>query len=211
MRALNFLILFAKPSKGKQEKPKEVQTSMLVGMGILATLCIYLGLFPGLLYDQLPNADVVKKIMSSSFSDIYIHHFSHVATKFQMAIFTAIAFFMLLPIFKKTNTVTVDFDWFYRKGWSLFYKTVSKLLNGLNDLAHQFFINNLTKKVGKFSENGPAKLVSSVLRPVWIMAGQNEASVKKNTDNIHKLVSSNTFPIGIAAFLAMVFLAFLLL
>lgn len=193
------------------DRPKEANKSMLVGMGILASICIFIGCYPKVLYSILPNLDVVTKYVPQTFSDIYIHHFSHLVTKVQMLSFSGLVFFIALPYLKQTNTITIDFDWVYRKGWGVFYKTVSVLLNALNHVTHDLFVNRFTKHLIYFTQNAPAKLLSVVLVPLWIMSGQNESQIKKNIAHMHHVVSTNTFPIGLAALGTIAALALLLI
>ena len=51
---------------------------------------------------------------------------------FQLLAFSALAFFVFLPWLKRTPTISIDFDWFYRKGAKLFYSVMDRSLNGLD-------------------------------------------------------------------------------
>ena len=85
----------------------EAPTSMLLAMGIAATLCIIIGVYPSLLYNLLPHT--VNFIPYTT---------SHVVTQLQLLLFSALAFTVLYrnnlypPEIRATN---LDFDWFYRK------------------------------------------------------------------------------------------------
>ena len=52
--------------------------------------------------------------------------------------FSALAFFLLLPLLKRTETISLDTDWFYRKGGRAFYWLCDKSLNGLNDWSQKW-------------------------------------------------------------------------
>ena len=91
-------------------KGKEAPVNMLIGMGIAAILCISIGVFPSLFYPLLPYP---------------VHHFEaftadHLTTTLGMLIFTALGFFMLLKRIKPEPHITLDTDWFYRKGIKVF-------------------------------------------------------------------------------------------
>ena len=48
---------------------------------------------------------------------------SHVVFQLQLLLFSGLAFFLMLDWLKRTETITLDFDWFYRRaggiaGWS---------------------------------------------------------------------------------------------
>ncbi len=39
----------------------------------------------------------------------------HLVSQFQLLLFAGLAFFVMLPLMKRTETVSLDWDWFYRK------------------------------------------------------------------------------------------------
>ncbi|HSF14687.1 MAG TPA: Na(+)/H(+) antiporter subunit D [Vicinamibacteria bacterium] len=84
---------------------KEPPTNMLVAMGLAAAACIMIGVFPGLLYQYLPNA-----------VDYVPYTLSHVTSTLGMLAFTALGFFMLLAQLDPERTISLDTDWFYRRG-----------------------------------------------------------------------------------------------
>jgi multicomponent Na+:H+ antiporter subunit D len=85
----------------------EAPLNMLLAMGLAASLCIAIGVYPSFLYDLLPHQ--VSFIPYTS---------SHVITQLQLLLFSALAFAVLYrnnlypPEIRATN---LDFDWFYRK------------------------------------------------------------------------------------------------
>ena len=141
-------------------RPKEAPKPMLIGMGLLALLCILLGCYPAPLYNILPYSDAVK---STTFSAIYIDHFSNVVTMFQLLAFSALAFFVFLPWLKRTPTISIDFDWFYRKGAKLFYAAMDRSLNGLNKAADKYVIKTFLPALARFALIAPATLTAIVL------------------------------------------------
>ena len=78
---------------------------MLVAMGLAAVACVVIGVFPGLLDDHLPN-------------DVAYHPYTlqHVTSTFGMLGFTALGFFLLLKHLDPAPTISLDTDWFYRRG-----------------------------------------------------------------------------------------------
>lgn len=107
-----FLIFFG---KDRNLSASESNKPMLFGMSILAFLCIYLGCFPQKLYALLPYSTQVLKSMPSSFTEIYMDNFKYVLIKFQLIAFTTLAFFLTYRKFKQTDTISLDFDWMYRR------------------------------------------------------------------------------------------------
>ena len=88
-------------------RPKEAPTNMLIAMGIAAFLCVFIGVFPGFLYDLLPY-------------DVKYHAYTleHIVTQMQLLMFSALAFTFLMrtglypPELRSTH---LDSDWFWRK------------------------------------------------------------------------------------------------
>lgn len=90
--------------KDSGKRPSEAPFNMKLAMWIFSFLCIAIGLFPEPLYKILPYE--VKY-------DAYT--VDHLVTQFQLLLFAGFAFFALLPLMKRTLTISLDFDWFYRK------------------------------------------------------------------------------------------------
>ncbi|MFO7779522.1 MAG: Na(+)/H(+) antiporter subunit D [Nitriliruptoraceae bacterium] len=81
-----------------------VPASMIAAMALSASLNFLLGIRPQLLYDLLPYAVTY---------DVYT--FGKVVEKLQILLFTALAFWLLLPKLHAKAVVSVDTDWVYRK------------------------------------------------------------------------------------------------
>lgn len=84
-------------------RPPDPPLNMRVAMIIMAVFCIGLGVMPGPLYAILPYP-----------VDYVPYTADHVLKMLQLLLFSGLAFFLLLPIMKRTLTITLDFDWFYR-------------------------------------------------------------------------------------------------
>jgi multicomponent Na+:H+ antiporter subunit D len=76
---------------------------MGLAMVIFAALCILLGVFPQPLYDLLPYP-----------VDYEAYKAAKVVFYLQLLLFSGLAFFLLLPLMKRTRTVSLDFDWLWR-------------------------------------------------------------------------------------------------
>jgi multicomponent Na+:H+ antiporter subunit D len=185
-------------NKDRGLRPKEAPGTMLWAMGILSFLCIYLGIRPQALYDILPY-------------EVHYEAYtvSHVVTQMQLLMFSALVFFLFLPMLKRTSTIALDTDWFYRKGGKLFYIMMDKGLNGLNAIAHKSLIAGATNNISKMAKEGPARAMILVLTPIWEVSG---VSAEQQTDlkkNLRNHVENGVFPIGITAFLSVVLLGIL--
>ncbi|MBT5050101.1 MAG: Na(+)/H(+) antiporter subunit D [Rhodospirillaceae bacterium] len=85
-------------------RPPDPPLNMRIAMILFAFLCIALGVMPGPLYAILPFP-----------VDYVPYTTSHVVNMLQLLLFSGLAFFICLPLMKRTLTVSLDFDWFYRR------------------------------------------------------------------------------------------------
>lgn len=100
---------FAFFGKDSGIKAKEPPINMLIGMGIAAFLCIAIGVFPEPLYNLLPFP-----------VDFEPYTADHVTGSLGILLFTALGFFLLIKKLKPAPHITLDVDWFYRKGMLIF-------------------------------------------------------------------------------------------
>jgi multicomponent Na+:H+ antiporter subunit D len=83
-----------------KDSPFNTPVHMLVGMGILAFLCIFLGVYPKILYDMLPYpVEYVPFTVTRVFSIT------------QMFIFAFLGFWLLRKLVKGYPTFVLDTDW----------------------------------------------------------------------------------------------------
>lgn len=84
-------------------RPPDPPASMRWAMVIFAALCIGLGVWPDPLYAMLPYAVSYEPYTAA-----------HVITQLQLLLFSGLAFFVMLNYLKRTPTITLDVDWFWR-------------------------------------------------------------------------------------------------
>lgn len=162
---------FAFFSRDSGLRVDEVPKNMLVAMGASSFFCIFIGVYPQLLYAILPYP-----------VDFVPYTFSHVVGKMQLLMFSALAFTLLLRagIYPaEIRAINLDSDWFYRKGGSKFYGLVDKVFNGLNRIADQFFIKGIISSLARFTQNGPAHLANLVMTPIWLVTLDQEQRQKE--------------------------------
>jgi multicomponent Na+:H+ antiporter subunit D len=93
--------------KGRGPRGQEPPANMLVAMGLAAAACVLIGILPALLYSHLPYAVEYAPYTSR-----------HVMATLGLLGFTALGFFLLLTHLDPEPTVSLDTDWFYRRGLS---------------------------------------------------------------------------------------------
>src|SRR4030043_233977 len=131
-------------------RTKEPPLNMLFAMGIAAFLCVFIGVFPGLLYSILPYP-----------VDYVPYTASHVVASSQLLFFSALAFMLLIlsglyPA--EMRAINLDFDWFYRKGAMVFMM----FCEGLNKLRIRVQ-GLLTKFVDETAKHGLDPLFIPIL------------------------------------------------
>ena len=85
-------------------RPKDAPWNMAAAMVLFAALCILLGVFPEWLYPLLPYPMVYQA-----------YSVGKVIFYLQLLLFSGLAFFILLPLMKRTHTVSLDVDWLWRR------------------------------------------------------------------------------------------------
>jgi len=96
-------------------RPKEPPLNMLVAMGIAALFCIGIGIFPSLLYNILPYAVEFEPYTGA-----------HITESLGILMFTLLAFVLLLQYLSPHNSISIDTDWFYRRGAAAFMWLANK-------------------------------------------------------------------------------------
>ena len=99
---LPYYMFFGEDSGLRAQEPPR---NMLVAMGLAAVACVVIGVFPGLLYGALPHA-----------AEYVPYTLPHVTSTLGLLAFTALGFFLLLPHLDPEPTISLDTDWFYRRG-----------------------------------------------------------------------------------------------
>jgi multicomponent Na+:H+ antiporter subunit D len=84
-------------------RPPDPPGNMRTAMIVFAIACIALGVYPTPLYAILPYPVSYAPYTGA-----------HVLGQMQLLLFSGLAFFVMLPVMKRTLTISLDFDWFYR-------------------------------------------------------------------------------------------------
>jgi multicomponent Na+:H+ antiporter subunit D len=98
-------------------RPKDAPWNMGLAMVIFASLCILLGVFPEVLYALLPYP-----------VDYQPYTIGKVLFYLQLLLFSGLAFFVLLPLMKRTMTISLDTDWLWRRAAVSLAKLIERAL-----------------------------------------------------------------------------------
>lgn len=131
-------------------RPPEPPANLRYAMWLFSFLCIAIGLVPDPLYAILPYA-----------TDYRPYTADHLVTQFQVLLFAGFAFFAMLKLMRRTLTISLDFDWFYRK----FLKQVGKEFTVRTSVAHkareQKALDSLWRVVDNlYKHHGPQGLLA---------------------------------------------------
>ena len=108
-------------------RPTDPPINMKISMIFFAVICILIGIFPNILYNILPyNVNYQPYTVA------------HTITQLQLLLFSGLAFFIMLPLMKRTLTISLDFDWFYRYLAPILAKIVVDYLLNTQRLVNKF-------------------------------------------------------------------------
>lgn len=132
------------------EPPK----NMLFAMGIASFICIFLGIFPNTLYVLLPYHVEYAPYTAS-----------HVTASLGQLGFTALGFFLLLKVLKAEATISLDTDWFYRKGSRIFMwlvnNPIAKFEYNVVGEAYEYIIQKPVLKLAQILRSIDAAFIDS--------------------------------------------------
>ena len=132
-------------------RPADPPLNMRLAMILFAILCIGLGVYPEPLYAILPfDVDYVP----------YTTH--HVLSQLQLLLFAGLAFFVLLPQMKRTLTISLDFDWFYRQAFPMALQNMFSVIWKADHALRQALLVRLNRCLAFLSQRneGTSRLLS---------------------------------------------------
>ena len=193
---LPYYMFFGKDSGVRAQEPPR---NMLVAMGLAAAACVLIGVFPGLLYQHLPKAVV------------YVPYtLEHVTSTLGMLGFTALGFFLLLKHLDPEPTISIDTDWFYRRGsagiLALVRSPLSRLEYGFVGEIYEFVIRRPVLGAADLLRRVESRVVDSAFVGLG-RSTQNFSQVLKTTADGHAQHYGLIMAIGIVALLALAMLA----
>ena len=99
-------------------RPPDPPGNMRLAMYILSALCILLGVFPNAIYSILPYE-----------VDYEPYTVAHVLFQLQLLLFAGFAFFVMLPLLKRTQTISLDSDWIARQALRKIFLIVERAVD----------------------------------------------------------------------------------
>jgi multicomponent Na+:H+ antiporter subunit D len=115
-------------------RPKDAPWNMAAAMVFLSLLCILIGVFPNVFYQLLPYP-----------VDYQPYTASKVVFYLQLLLFSGLAFFLLLPLMRRTRTISLDTDWLWRVALSSVANKLGLILTGVGNKLESSLSQNLAK------------------------------------------------------------------
>lgn len=141
---------------------REPPRNMLVAMAMAAVLCIAIGVYPGPLYALLPYP-----------VDFEPYTGVHVTESLGLLMFTALGFVLFLRYLDPENTISIDTDWFYRKGARSFMWFAEKpvaawerAVSTISETVALPLMHGLARKGLRIDLNGVDAIVNGVARSI---------------------------------------------
>jgi multicomponent Na+:H+ antiporter subunit D len=131
-------------------KPAPIPWSMYAGMTLTAGINIAIGVYPKLLYDLMPFPVTYRPYTTA-----------HVAETLQLLVGTGLGFWLLIDKLGGKSTITLDFDWFYRKPAPLLFRLTAGSLNRFFTAA-ELTMSNLAHRLAQACAN-PVEFASRFL------------------------------------------------
>ena len=140
-------------------RPEEAPWNMTAGMLLFAGLCILLGVYPELLYQHLPYP-----------VDYEPYTAGKVVFYLQLLLFSGLAFFLFLPLMRRTETISLDVDWLWRAGLPAAWRGTEKATGKLDAFVQaqrQRLSNQLTSGLRRLFQGQPASPVRGTFLRSW--------------------------------------------
>ncbi len=192
---LPYYMFFGKDSGVRGQEPPK---NMLAAMGLAAVACVLIGVFPKLLYQYLPYA-----------VDYVPYTLQHVTSTLGILGFTALGFFLLLKHLDPEPTISLDTDWFYRRGSAgfvtLLQSPIARLEYGFVGEIYEFVIRRPVLGVADLLRKLDSLVVDSALVGVG-RSTQTFSQLLKTAENGHAQHYGLIMAIGILVLLALAML-----
>jgi multicomponent Na+:H+ antiporter subunit D len=192
---LPYLIWFGESrcSQETWEKAADPPWNMEAAMLITSLLCLVIGCYYPFLYKMLPYPIAFDPYTAG-----------HISETLQILFFTAVGFFVMLPMLAPKPSLTLDLDWFYRLGARHLLRFLNRCFPsgaaaGGNRPTPEETVDRLLSYPGNFFRN--AMLMASFLTTGFM------PSLANVREDPRSWLRTSAFPVGLSVFIAVFFLA----
>lgn len=180
---------------------KQLPLNMIVAMFIASFVCVFLGVYPDLLYSILP--------FKMDYKPYTIEHLIFVLQLFLGAFIVFVIY--AKNIERKAFYIILDTDWFYRKVTNFLINLVFLMHNEISKIIENIFYKKILSKISLFMQN-PLLATKIILEFIMIVLGfeKEEKEFKKIIQKYPADVVKH-WPIGTTIMYTAVLLVFFLL
>lgn len=175
--------------RGSPAAAADPPPNMIAAMALTAALCLLPGLFPGLFRSVLPFP-----------CDYQPYTAAHIAAALGTLGFTALGFAVFLPRLAPAPSLSLDTDWFYRRGAAAFMRFLRGPLTRRTEAAGRFFFGRLPAGLARASENPRAGLGIAVLAArLYFCPPASEAALRERLTTALRAYPGETYayrPVG---------------
>ncbi|MFO7817951.1 MAG: Na(+)/H(+) antiporter subunit D [Thermodesulfobacteriota bacterium] len=190
---LPYFTFFHPQDRGLTVRP--LPKNMLLAMGGGAFLCTLIGLYPHLLYSILPFG-----------AEYHPYTASHIISEFQLLIATGLAFMLFVKHLGGHPAITLDTDWFYRKGGKWVYTMMDKSLNNLLSRSENALVWT-ARGAATFFRDAPARIALFIMVNVWLVTGIRGRRLELKKGRLYSDMLQNALPVGLGAAISTIFIA----
>ncbi|MCX8022208.1 MAG: Na(+)/H(+) antiporter subunit D [Syntrophorhabdaceae bacterium] len=158
---------------------KSLPFNMYLGMAIASFLCIFMGIYPKILYDLLPFPVSYRPYTPYN-----------VLGMVQLLLYTAFAYFAFKDRLKNKAALNIDTDWFYRRGGKYFFD-FCKILDGKR--------TELQGRIARLVENAVRFSINPIQTMRYLVGNKRIYVVPYSADRYRQ-------PIGIGVMFFLIFI-----
>jgi len=180
---LPYYMFFGKDSGLRAHEPP---ANMLVAMGVAAAACVVIGVFPALLYSHLPFP-----------VDYAPYTVRHVTETLGLLSFTALGFLLMLKHLDPEPSVSLDTDWFYRRGLSAALPVVNRGLGRVEGFVGQIYdvvmLRHVLRSAGRLRDLDTRVIDASAMgigRLAQLLGGELRNAVTGNAQHYGLLMAA---------------------
>ena len=140
-------------------RPPDPPWNMRAAMVLMSAVSVGLGIWYAPLYAMLPFPVKYEPYTSSN-----------VILQLQLLLFSGLAFFLLLGALKRTETITLDFDWFWRRALPLLHERLVASGSCLNGALRRSLGRRIERWIASLAHHGGPEGALARTRPSGYMA-----------------------------------------
>lgn len=137
---------------------RPVPVTMYAGMTGISLICLGMGLFPDLIYRFLPYP-----IHAQVYDPVHILH------SLQLLAGTFLGFLFLVKGLHTKDVISLDLDWFYRKGAVFFVNQICSPIRGIQESVQKNLTEGIQRLAVWMRQIFPSQQISAVSHPLFML------------------------------------------